>query len=61
MDNEEYKEVVVSLEDEVFYDCMCEMEEYIADGWSTVKIEKDDTTNTIWMTMKKTMLKSACA
>jgi len=60
MENEmEYQQVLVSLEDDVFYECMRELEPLLATGWSAVKIERDSETNTILMTMEKALIKVA--
>lgn len=60
MENEmEYQQVLVSLEDEVFYDCIRELEPFLTTGWTAVKIERDTETNTIFMTLEKELAKIA--
>lgn len=55
MENVEYTEVLINLEDEVFFDCMSELEPYLNDGWTTIKVEIDDTTNGVWVTLRREM------
>lgn len=53
MEKVEFIEVLVSLEDEVFYECMKELENYLSDGWTSFKIENDESTNMSWVTLRR--------
>jgi hypothetical protein len=53
MEKVEFTEVLLSLEDEVFYECMSELETYLADGWISFKIENDESTNMSWVTLRR--------
>ena len=53
MKNVEYTKVLVSLDDEVFFDCIREIEPYLNTGWVTDRVENDEMINMSWITLKR--------
>lgn len=53
MKNVEYTKVLVSLEDEVFYDCIRELEPYLNTGWVKDSVDNDEMINMSWITLKR--------
>lgn len=53
MKNVEYTKVLVSLDDEVFYDCIRELEPYLNTGWVKDRVENDEIINMSWITLKR--------
>lgn len=53
MNGVEYTKVLVSLEDEVFYNCICELEPYLNNGWVADRVDNDEMINMSWITLKR--------
>jgi len=59
MNNIEYTKVLLSLDDEVFCNCMNELEPYLNNGWVTDEIENDDVMNISFITLKRQCVNQA--
>lgn len=57
MNETEYKEVMVSMDDEYFSGCINELEESLSAGWKIVDHEYDQATESSLITMEKNSYK----